>query len=71
MPGYITKRSKSSYTVVVDLGRDPVTGKRRQLWRSVKGTKRAAEDHTGRLPRALAGRLRHDQPLPQKLSQLH
>ena len=43
MPGYITKRSKSSYTVVVDLGRDPVTGKRRQLWRSVKGTKRAAE----------------------------
>src|SRR2546425_654860 len=43
MPGYITKRSKNSYTVVVDLGRDPVTGKRRQLWRSVKGTKRAAE----------------------------
>src|SRR5207249_2313309 len=37
------KRSKGSHTVVVDLGRDPVTGKRRQLWRSVKGTKRAAE----------------------------
>ena len=43
MPGYITKRSKGSYTVVVDLGRDPVTGKRRQLSRSVKGAKREAE----------------------------
>jgi integrase len=27
----------------VDLGRDPVTGKRRQLWRSVAGSKREAE----------------------------
>lgn len=43
MPGHITKRGRSSWTVVVDLGRDPVTGKRRQLWRAVKGPKRDAE----------------------------
>ena len=43
MPGSIIKRGKSSWTVVVDIGRDPVTGKRRQLWRGVKGTKRDAE----------------------------
>ena len=43
MSGHITKRGKSSWAVVIDLGRDPVTGARKQLWRSVKGTKRDAE----------------------------
>lgn len=43
MQGHIRKRGKSSWTVVVSLGRDPQTGKRRQLWRSVRGTKREAE----------------------------
>ncbi len=43
MPGHIVKRGKNSWTVVVDLGRDPTTGERKQLWRSVKGTKRDAE----------------------------
>ena len=43
MPGSIVKRGKNSWSVIVDLGRDPVTGKRRQLWRSVKGRKREAE----------------------------
>ena len=43
MPGSIMKRGKGSWTVVVDVGRDPVTGKRRQLWRSVKGPKRDAD----------------------------
>ena len=43
MQGHIRKRGKDSWTVVVDLGRDPVTGKRRQLWRSLKGAKRDAE----------------------------
>ena len=42
MPGSIVKRGKNSWSVIVDLGRDPVTGKRRQLWRSVKGPKRDA-----------------------------
>ena len=43
MPGSIVKRGKNSWSVIVDLGRDPVTGKRRQLWRSVKGSKRDAQ----------------------------
>ncbi len=43
MQGHIRKRGKGSWTVVVDLGRDPASGKRRQLWRSVAGTKKEAE----------------------------
>lgn len=43
MRGHIKKRSKDSYSVVVYLGRDPETGKRRYLWRSIKGNKREAE----------------------------
>lgn len=43
MQGHIRKRSKDSWTVVVELGRDPLTGNRRQTWRSVKGTKRDAQ----------------------------
>jgi integrase len=43
MQGHIRKRGKGSWTVVVELGRDPQTAKRRQLWRSVKGTKKEAE----------------------------
>jgi integrase len=36
-------RGRASWTVIVDIGTDPVTRKRRQLWRSVKGPKRDAE----------------------------
>lgn len=43
MQGHIRKRGRASWTVVADLGRDPVTSKRKQLWRSVKGTRREAE----------------------------
>jgi len=43
MPGSIVKRGKNSWSVIVDLGRDPVTGKRRRAWQSVKGSKREAE----------------------------
>ncbi|MFO8102065.1 MAG: site-specific integrase [Dehalococcoidia bacterium] len=43
MRGHIRKRSKNSWTIVVDLGRDPITGKRKQHWQSVKGTKKQAE----------------------------
>lgn len=43
MRGHIKKRAKGSWSIVVDRGRDPVTGKRRQLWRTVKGTKKQAE----------------------------
>lgn len=43
MRGHIRKRSKDSWTVVVELPRDPETGKRRQKWVSVRGTKKDAE----------------------------
>ena len=43
MRGHITKRSKGSWSIVLDQGKDPTTGKRRQQWISVKGTKKDAE----------------------------
>jgi len=42
MKGHIRKRG-NSYAIVVELPRDPATGKRRQQWHYVKGTKRDAE----------------------------
>ena len=43
MRGHIVKRYKSSYSVILNLGVDPVTGRRRQQWISVKGSKKDAE----------------------------
>src|SRR5512136_543961 len=43
MRGHIVKRGKNSYTVVLNMGKDPSTGKRKQQWVSVKGTKKDAE----------------------------
>ena len=43
MRGHIIKRYKDSYTIVLNLGTDPTTGKRKQQWISVKGTKKEAE----------------------------
>ncbi|GAH19776.1 unnamed protein product [marine sediment metagenome] len=43
MKGHIRKRSKSSWTIWVDLGRDPETGKRKQKLLTVRGTKKDAE----------------------------
>jgi len=43
MRGHIVKRYKNSYTIVLNLGIDPTTGKRKQQWVSVKGTKKGAE----------------------------
>ena len=43
MRGHIRKRGERSWAIVVDVGHDPQTGKRRQKWISVKGTKRDAE----------------------------
>jgi integrase len=49
MRGHITKRGKDSYTIVLNLGRDPETGKRKQQWVSVKGTKKDAEKRLSEL----------------------
>ena len=49
MRGHIVKRYKGSYTVVLNLGVDPSTGKRKQQWVSVKGTKKEAEKRLAEL----------------------
>lgn len=43
MRGYIRKRTKDSYLITVSLGRDPVTGKYKQHFESVKGDKGDAQ----------------------------
>ncbi len=43
MRGHIKKRGEKSWTIIVYLGRDPQTGKKRYQWSSIKGTKKQAE----------------------------
>jgi len=49
MRGHIVKRYRNSYCIVLNLGTDPATGKRKQQWISIKGTKRAAEKRLAEL----------------------
>jgi integrase len=44
MKGHIVARSKGSYSLVIELGPHPETGKRQQKWITFHGTKRQAED---------------------------
>lgn len=41
--GHLEKRYNSSWTIVIELGRDPVTGKRKRITKSVKRTKKKAQ----------------------------
>jgi integrase len=41
--GHITKRSEGSWSLVVELERDPATGKRRQKWETFRGKKTDAK----------------------------
>jgi integrase len=43
MRGHITKRGKSSYAIGISLGKDAATGKYKQQWFTVRGTKKDAE----------------------------
>ena len=43
MRGHLKQRAKGSWTIVLELDRDPTTGKRKQQWVTVRGTKRDAE----------------------------
>jgi len=43
MRGHIIKRGKNSYSIAISLGKDPTTGKYKQQWVSVRGTKKDAE----------------------------
>ena len=49
MRGHLVKRAKNSWSIVLDLGGNPATGKRRQQWISIKGTKRDAEKRLAEL----------------------
>jgi integrase len=49
MRGHIIKRYKGSYTIVLNLGVEPASGKRKQQWVSVKGTKKEAEKRLAEL----------------------
>src|SRR5690349_20112335 len=49
MKGCIKKRSESSWTIIIDAGKHPETGKRQQKWISVQGSKRDAEAELARL----------------------
>ena len=64
MRGHLRKRSKGSWTIVLDVGTDAVTGKRKQRWIAVRGTKREAEAKLAKLIRAAnegrEGRVNHD-----------
>jgi integrase len=48
MRGHIRNRGKKSWAIVIDLGRDN-SGKRRQKWHSVQGTKKDAERELAKL----------------------
>lgn len=48
MRGHIKQRAKGSWSIVIDLGRD-ATGKRKQKWSTVRGTKKEAQAELTRL----------------------
>ena len=52
MRGQIVQRSKGSWTIVLYIGRDPVTGRKRYRQHTLHGTKREAERERVRLLRA-------------------
>ena len=53
MKGHIRQRGKKSWSVVIPLGRDPVTGQKKDKWHTVRGTKRDAQRECARLINAL------------------
>lgn len=53
MRGHIRQRAKGSWSLVVDTGRDPSTGKRRQVWKTFHGTKKQAEAELARVVSAI------------------
>lgn len=49
MRGCIKSRGKNTYSVIINLGKDPTTGKYKQQWVTVKGNKRDAEKRLSEL----------------------
>ena len=48
MKGYIRRRSAGSWEITIDAGRDPGTGKRRRIFETVQGPKKAAQARLAR-----------------------
>ncbi len=53
MRGHLKQRSKGSWTIILDIGRDPTTGKRKQKWETIRGTKKEAEKRLAELQHQL------------------
>ena len=53
MRGTIKQRSKGSWTIILDLESDPATGRRRQRWETIRGSRRQAEQRLTELLREL------------------
>ena len=49
MRGHIIKRYKGSYSIVLNLGHDPSSGKLKQQWVTVKGSRKDAEKRLSEL----------------------
>ena len=49
MKGHIRPRGEGAWAIILDVGVDPETGRRRQKWHNFRGTKRAAEGERTRL----------------------
>jgi len=47
--GYIRQKSPGSFQVCANAGRDPATGKRRQVWETVRGTQQDTERRLAKL----------------------
>lgn len=54
MRGSVRKRGKNSWAVIIELGRDPQTGKRRQKWYAHK-TRKEADVHLAQIVSAMQG----------------
>src|SRR5581483_5419497 len=49
MTGSLKQRAEGSWSIVLYLGKDPVTGKKRQKWHTFRGNKKAAQAELNRL----------------------
>jgi len=61
MAGSLERRGKNSWRLVVSAGYDPVTGRRRRVQRTVRGSKRDAERSLARLVVEVEGGMQSDQ----------
>jgi integrase len=53
MKGHLRERGENAWAIILDIGRDPETGRRRQKWHTFHGTTREAQREMRRLLTAL------------------